>query len=117
MLKAALLINIGVLVPVIIGLIKRSRWTIEAYGNDSPAKRILLSVYLSILILSLLLLRWPSHDVIVTLLLLQILYKVTTPLTVRNWKNPVVIGNLLIAGFHILALWMEGATRTVNWMD
>jgi len=109
MLKAALLINIGVLVPVIIGLIKRSRWTIEAYGNDSPAKRILLSIYLSILILSLLFLRWPSHDTIVTMLLLQVVYKVTTPLTVRNWKNPVVISNLLIAAFHILALWMEGA--------
>ena len=117
MLKAALLINIGVLVPVIIGLIKRSRWTIEAYGNDSPSKRILLSIYISILILSLLYLRYPYHDAIVILLLMQIVYKITTPLTVRNWKNPVVISNLLIAAFHILALWMEGVTQTVNWMD
>ena len=117
MLKAALLINIGVLVPVIIGLIKRSRWTIEAYGNDSPSKRILLSIYISILILSLLYLRYPHHDAIVILLLMQIVYKITTPLTVRNWKNPVVISNLLIAAFHILALWMEGVTRTVNWIE
>jgi len=108
MLKAALLINIGVLVPVIIGLVKRSRWTIEAYGNDSPSRRILLSIYLSILILSLVLFRWPQQDAIVTLLLLQIVYKMTSPFTVRNWRNPVVISNLLIAGFHLLALWLEG---------
>ena len=68
MLQAALILNILVLVPVCIGLIKRSRWTTEAYGQDTPERRILLAVYTSILLMSFLMLRWPQETMIATLI-------------------------------------------------
>ena len=39
---------------------------------------------------------------------MQALYKITTPLTVGTIANPVVVSNLVIAGFH-------AATRTCLW--
>lgn len=117
MLKAALVINILVLIPVCIGLLKGSRWTLDSYGPDSPARRILLAIYLSILIFTAVCLRWPHHDNIIVLLLFQIVYKLLSAVTVRNLRNPVVISNLLIALFHSMAIYMEGLYRTVNWID
>jgi hypothetical protein len=38
----------------------------------------------------------------------QALYKITTPLTVGTIANPVVVSNLVIAGFHtatLMCLW------------
>jgi hypothetical protein len=40
----------------------------------------------------------------VPLLWLQILYKVTTPLSVGTLRNPVVLTNLGVAAFHIATL-------------
>lgn len=117
MLQAALVINILVLIPVCIGLLKGSRWTLDGYGPDSPARRILLAIYLSILIFTAVCLRWPHHNNIIVLLVIQIVYKLLSAITVRNLRNPVVISNLLIALFHSLAIYMQGFNRTVNWID
>jgi hypothetical protein len=38
------------------------------------------------------------------LLLVQILYKLTTPFTVGSFTNPVVISNLLVAVLHLITL-------------
>jgi len=38
------------------------------------------------------------------LLLVQVIYKITTPLTVGSFENPVVISNLVVAAMHAVTL-------------
>ncbi len=104
LLTLSLLLNILVLVPVCGGLFRHARWTLHAFGADTPARGILLSVYVAILLASVALLIVPSRMAIATLLALQILYKLTTPFTVGTLRNPVVISNLAIAAFHGMTL-------------
>jgi hypothetical protein len=101
---ASLGLNIAVLVPVCVSLITRAGWTLAAYGAETPARGILLSVYLAILIGSAALLFKPVPAMVAALLLVQVAYKLTTPFTVGSVSNPVVLSNLAIAGFHCLTL-------------
>jgi uncharacterized membrane protein YhdT len=101
----SLAINIAVLVPVCLGLLNKADWTLAAYGPDSPGRSILLSVYLAILICSVGLLFKPILFMVAALLLVQIIYKFTTPFTVGSFAHPVVISNLAIAAFHSITLW------------
>jgi hypothetical protein len=99
----SLLLNIVVLVPVCYGLATNAAWTIASYGIATPARAILLSVYVAILVGSVvLLLREPR--LVAVLLGLQILYKLTTLLTVGTLNNPVVMSNLGIAAVHMITL-------------
>jgi hypothetical protein len=105
----SLTLNIAVLVPVCHGLITKAGWTLAAYGPDSAARGILLSVYLAILICSAGLMIKPLPQMVAALLLVQIFYKLTTPFTVGtpsapDLANPVVISNLAIAAFHLVTL-------------
>ncbi len=102
---ASLGLNIFVLVPVCFGLLTNAGWTVSAYGPDSAARGILLSVYIVILIGSVGLLAKPMAAMVATLLLVQIIYKVTTPFTVGSVANPVVVSNLAIAAFHCITVW------------
>jgi hypothetical protein len=114
LLLFALLLNIAVLIPVCGGMMVDTfgsagnehgvAWVRECYGIDTPARRILLSVYLSIGVISAALLvgRWPTA--IAALLAVQIVYKLLTLLTVGTLTNPVVLSNLLIAAFHAVTL-------------
>lgn len=101
---ASLLLNIAVLIPVSFGLLRNASWTRAAFGESTPARGILLSIYLAILTASLLLLVKPEPQRLATLLALQIAYKLTTPLTVGTLRNPVVLSNLGIAAFHLVTL-------------
>ncbi|MFD1765980.1 hypothetical protein ACFSAG_03885 [Sphingorhabdus buctiana] len=102
---ASLGLNIAVLVPVCTSLLLKADWTVSAYGAETPARGILLSIYLAILLCSIGLLFKPSPAMVAALLLVQVIYKVTTPFTVGSLGNPVVITNLAIAAFHSLTLW------------
>jgi hypothetical protein len=102
---ASLGLNIFVLVPVCLGLFNKADWTLAAYGPDAPARGILLSVYLAILLCSIGLLAKPIPAMVATLLIVQIIYKVTTPFTVGTFGNQVVMSNLAIAAFHCITLW------------
>lgn len=104
MVLLSLLLNILVLVPVTASLIADAHWTHDAYGTAAPARGILLSVYAAILLLSLALLFLRDPKLVAALLLVQVLYKVTTPLTVGTLRNPVVISNLAIAAVHLVTL-------------
>jgi hypothetical protein len=104
MIFASLLTNVMVLVPVCLGLITDAPWASVGYGAESPARGILLSVYGAILIVSLGLFFKPEPQLVAPLLLVQVLYKLTTPLTVGIVSNPVVISNLLIAALHLATL-------------
>jgi hypothetical protein len=105
LIYASLVLNIAVLVPVCLGLLAKAEWTISAYGPNTPARGILLSVYLAILFASTGLLVKPVPAMVAALLLVQIVYKFTTPFTVGTISNPVVMSNLAIAAFHCVTLW------------
>jgi hypothetical protein len=74
-----------------------------AWGPLTPARGILFSIYFAILATSVFLLICPVPVMALALLLVQVLYKVTTPFTV-GLKNPVVISNLLISVLHITTI-------------
>ncbi|MEO0419333.1 MAG: hypothetical protein AAF249_10740 [Pseudomonadota bacterium] len=104
MIILSLLLNVAVLVPVTFGLATEAAWTGDAYGEASPARGILLAVYLAILIGSVGFLVRPVPDMVAVLLAVQIIYKVITPVTVGTLSNPVVASNLPIAAFHSVTL-------------
>ena len=114
MVVLSLLINVAVLLPVCAGLLADASWTTSAYGEGTPARAILLSIYMAIGLVSVLLLVRREPNAVAALLLVQVLYKVTTPLTVGTLDNPVVVSNLVVAGFHaatLVCLWWGGALR------
>ena len=110
MIKASLLINILVLIPVCFGILSSANWAQLSYGNHTPARSILLSVYIAILICSIILLFKPDPKMVAALLIVQIIYKFTTPFTVGTFTNSVVISNIFIAIFHCITIF-------VTWKD
>jgi hypothetical protein len=107
----SLLLNIAVLVPVTASLILDAAWTRDAFGPKSPARGILLAVYLAILAASVALLvavlTTSSPAVLgalAGLLAVQVVYKLMTPFTVGSVRNPVVLSNLGIAAVHLVTL-------------
>jgi hypothetical protein len=100
----SLALNVLVLVPVTIGLVRDGVGMRDVFGPRTPARGILLSIYLAILFgsIGLLILGDPKRASV--LLALQVVYKLTTPITVGSPKNPVVLSNLGIAAFHVFTL-------------
>lgn len=110
MIPASLVMNVVILVPVCAGLITEAGWVSAAYGTKSPARAILLSVYIAILLVSCALLFWKNPAAVASLFLVQILYKVITPIAVGSIAHPVVATNLFVAAFHTITLvliWMS----------
>ncbi|PKB14183.1 hypothetical protein B0I00_2815 [Novosphingobium kunmingense] len=104
LIKASLLLNVAVLIPVCASIALHAGWTDAAYGPPGPARGILLSIYLAIMAVSAGLLFRPVPAMVAALLAVQVLYKITTPVTVGTLGNPVVLSNLAIAAFHIVTL-------------
>jgi len=104
MVLASLLTNVAVLIPVCVGLLLDAAWVADVYGGASAARGILLSVYGAILVVSAGLLFTRDPMLVAPLLLVQVLYKLTTPFTVGSFANPVVISNLVIAALHLTTL-------------
>lgn len=79
----------------------------RVFGQDSPGLRILASLYLSIAILSLFALIHQEYLISIAYVLfsLQIVYKVISAFSVRDFKNPVVISNLVIATIHAISIY------------
>ena len=105
MIRISLVLNLLVLVPVCLGLLLDLDRMIVAFGSFSSARGILLSVYLAITLMSAWLLISFDPKYTVALLLIQVLYKITTPLTVGTFQNPVVISNLAIIIVHTCTLY------------
>ncbi|NER17008.1 hypothetical protein [Spongiivirga citrea] len=111
MIKISLLLNIFVLAPVCYGLLSKASWVDVSYGSATAARGILLSVYIAILLSSILLFFKADPKFVAALLFAQVIYKLTTPFTVGTVTNSVVISNLFIAFFHTVTLfiiWKEG---------
>ncbi|CAN5523319.1 hypothetical protein BH10ACI2_BH10ACI2_23820 [soil metagenome] len=104
MITLSLLLNVAILVPVCLGLLADAAWAKDVYGVRTQARDILLSIYVAIAAVSIILIFADRPQAVGALLLVQIIYKITTPFTVRTVKNPVVISNLLIAAFHSITL-------------
>ena len=109
--KISLVLNILVLIPVCAGLFLKANWAVDSYGIETPARGILLSVYLAIFIFSVLLLFKFDPKMVMALLSVQIVYKLLSPIMVGTITNPVIISNIFIAVFHSLTLytiWKDG---------
>jgi hypothetical protein len=112
--RSSLTANIAILVVVCTVLIAfgSSEPVLYAWGPSTAGRGILLSVYFSILVLSVLLLvlharcadKAAIEHMIAALLAAQILYKITTPAT-AGASNPVAISNLAISVFHSATLY------------
>ena len=78
---------------------------VETLGEFNPARGILLAIYITILIASIGLLIFPDTKFAIALLLMQIVYKLLTPVTVKTLKHPFVISNMLVAIVHIVTVY------------
>ena len=113
--RTSLAVNIAVLVAVCTVLIafSSSEPVIYSWGPPTAGRGILLSVYFSILILSVLLLvlhvrcadKAAIEHMVAALLAAQIFYKITTPATAGP-SNPVAISNLCISALHAVTLYL-----------
>ena len=103
--KISLVLNILVLIPVCSGILLKANWAVDSYGIETPARGILLSIYLAILIFSAVLLFKFDPKFVMALLTIQILYKLLSPIMVGTITNPVIISNLFIALFHSYSVW------------
>ena len=103
--KISLILNILVLIPVCLGLLLKANWAEESYGIETPARGILLSIYLAILIISAVLLFKFDPRMVMALLSVQIVYKFLSPVMVGSITNPVIICNIFIAVFHSYSVW------------
>lgn len=104
MITASLIINILVLIPVCLSLLLNLEKMNVAAGIFTPARGILLAIYISILFASSFLLFFMDVKLAFALFSIQIVYKVLTPFTVKSIKNPIVISNLVIATFHLVTV-------------
>lgn len=101
MLTISLLLNILVLIPICYLMLTNNVRIVETLGDFNPARGILLAIYTTIVAASIFLLIYPDTKFAIALLLVQIVYKLLTPLTVKTLKHPFVISNVLIAVVHI----------------
>lgn len=107
MVHVSLVLNVVVLVPVLWGLLGGSAGSEVAFGGDAPARRILISVYLAILVASAVLLVAPAPwraAVVPGLLAVQVVYKLIT-VPMLGIGHPVAAANLGIAAVHGVTLW------------
>lgn len=104
MSRLSLAANVAVLVPICTVIALGADRIDRVYGGSTQARGILLSIYIVITLLSLALLARPDPRMISALLLVQVLYKVTTPFTVGTLMNPVVVSNLAVAVLHTVTL-------------
>ena len=110
LLILSLAANIAITLVVSLGIWRNHPGISEVYGADTPARRILGTVYLTIGLISLYALAQLvlghagiAWDVALTLLPLQIIYKVMTAVALRP-THPVVLANLGVAGLHFLTI-------------
>lgn len=105
MLTLSLLLNILVLIPICYLMLTNNLRIIKTLGEFNPARGILLAIYTTILIGSIYLLIFPDFKFAIALFLVQIMYKLLTPFTVKTVKHPFVISNILIAIVHIITVY------------
>jgi hypothetical protein len=86
LIYVSLALNIMVLLPILILTAMKSPIVDSAWGGST------------------ILLFFPVPEFVFALLLVQVIYKITTPFTVGTFANPVVISNLVITAFFLVTL-------------
>jgi hypothetical protein len=114
MITASLILNIIVLIPVCFTLIMNFEEMQKTAGIFTPARGILLAIYLTILLASAFLLFFMDTKLAFALFVMQIVYKLISPVTVKTFKNPIVICNLLIAVFHLVTIYTMLKAETIQ---
>lgn len=101
-------VNVLVAGSVGILLLLNAPGMVAVYGEASPARSILVSVYLAIAITSAFALLFPAYSIMIAKVLfpLQIIYKVSTIVTVGSITHPVVVSNVLISVLHAISLFV-----------
>ena len=91
---------------IVLGFFPRAHFRKWPFGGDTSGSRILSSLYLAIMFLSLYALITPGrmHGICIFLFTFQIIYKALSAVTVRDFRNPVVLSNLLIVVIHSISL-------------
>ncbi len=92
---------------IVLGFFPRTRFRYWPYGTDTSGARILSALYLTIAFFSLYALIVPRQmfSVCIFLFEFQIVYKLLTVITVRDFRNPVVLSNLAVVLIHSSSLW------------
>jgi hypothetical protein len=104
MIKFSLFLNIAVLIPVCFVIISGQSFVSNSWGSEQPSLYILVSIYLTILFASIYLLIKPNLYLIFSLLMMQVIYKLLTPVFVGTLENPVVLLNIVISAVHMISL-------------
>jgi hypothetical protein len=104
LIYVSLTLNIMVLLPILILTAMKSPIVDSAWGGSTQARGILMSIYFAILAVSAIFLFFPVPEFVFAMLLVQVIYKITTPFTVGSFTNPVVISNLVITAFFLVTL-------------
>jgi len=108
MLYVSLLVNVIVLVPVCIILLRNGKAAEQAWGAKTVGRSILLAVYFTILLFSVLLLIVGPNGllpIVHTLLAIQITYKLISIITV-GIRSAVVISNIAIGLLHVGTIYL-----------
>jgi hypothetical protein len=114
MITASLILNIAVLIPVCYFMLTNNYRMVKTLGDFTPSRGILLAIYTTILLASILLIFFPDVKLAFALFFMQIVYKFLSPFTVKTLKNPVVISNIFIAIFHLVTIYTMIKTDTLH---
>lgn len=104
MITSSLILNIVVLIPVCFFILTNNVRMVKTLGDFTPSRGILLAIYITILLASIVLLFFSDTKLVFALFFMQIVYKLLSPFTVKTLKNPVVISNIFIAIFHLITV-------------
>lgn len=114
MITASLILNIVVLIPVCSFMLTNNYRMVKTLGEFTPAQGILLAIYTTILLASILLIFLPDVKLAFALFFMQIVYKLLSPFTVKTLKHPFVISNIFIAIFHLVTIYTMIETGTLQ---
>ena len=78
---------------------------VKTMGEFTPSRGILLAIYTTILLASILLIFFTDVKLAFALFFMQIVYKLISPFTVKTLKHPFVISNIFIAIFHLVTIY------------
>jgi hypothetical protein len=114
MITASLILNIAVLIPVCYFMLTNNFRMVKTMGEFTPSRGILLAIYTTILLASILLIFFADVKLAFALFFMQIVYKLLSPFTVKTLKHPFVISNIFIAIFHLITIYTMIKANTLH---
>lgn len=108
-IKASYILNIVVLVPVCMLILRDGAEAARVFGPNGTARQILVCMYLAILGASVTGMVQPAWALAIALPLLtiQVFYKTLSVFLIKDKSTPVLWFNLVIAMFHAWSLYTQ----------